>query len=95
MSCRGTYLGIRASLFLSLRGIDEADRAVVPWSVLSSVVGVDLPPYAGSGRHAPALLGGITACSAFVKNPCQIPAVVERIVRIRGGDIGEFHCAAY
>lgn len=29
---------------------------------------------------APALLGGMTACSAFVKNHRQIPAVVEGVV---------------
>jgi hypothetical protein len=33
--------------------------------------------------------------SAFVKNPCQIPAVVEGVVSIRSKDIGEFHCAAF
>lgn len=33
--------------------------------------------------------------SAFVKNPCQIPAVVEGVVSIRNNDIGEFHCAAF
>ena len=33
--------------------------------------------------------------SVLSKNPCQIPAVVEGVVRIGSNDVGEFHCAAF
>ena len=52
-------------------------------------------PSPPDGVPCPEFWGAFSIHSAFVKNPCQIPVVVEGVVSIRSDDIGEFHCAAY